>query len=111
MEVLDSKGVANHVVPESCVVHREVQREALTGVRAGQPLSRVRKFGPGADAVRSAEGNTHGRAIASARATRRGRRPWHARTLLVREPGDLQFDRRRRGWATVRIGKVRSRRR
>ena len=59
MEVLDSKGVANHVVPESCVVHREVQREALTGVRAGQPLSRVRKFGPGADAVRSAEGNTH----------------------------------------------------
>ena len=30
-----------------------------------------------------------GRASASARPTRRGRRPWHVRTLLVREPGDL----------------------
>ncbi len=36
------RGVANYVVPESCVAHREVGREALTGVRAGQPLSRVR---------------------------------------------------------------------
>jgi hypothetical protein len=42
VQVPHSKGVANHVVPESCVVHREVQREALTGVRAGQPLSRER---------------------------------------------------------------------
>ena len=42
MQVPHSKGVANPVVPESCVVHREVQCEALTGVRAGQPLSRVR---------------------------------------------------------------------
>ena len=42
MQVPHSKGVANPVVPESCVVHREVQLEALTGVRAGQPLSRVR---------------------------------------------------------------------
>ncbi len=42
MQVPHSKGVANHVVPESCAGHREVQGEALTGVRAGQPLSRVR---------------------------------------------------------------------
>ncbi len=42
MQVPHSKGVANHVVPESCGLHREVQLEALTGVRAGQPLSRVR---------------------------------------------------------------------
>ena len=42
MKVPHSKGVANHVVPESCGLHREVQLEALTGVRAGQPLSRVR---------------------------------------------------------------------
>ena len=42
MQVPHSKGVANHVVPESCVAYREVRREALTGVRAGQPLSRVR---------------------------------------------------------------------
>lgn len=109
MQVPDSKGVANHVVPESCGLHREVQLEALTGVRAGQPLSRVRIHVPGADVVRFTEGNTHGCAIASARATRRGRRPWHARTLLEREPGDLQSDRRRPSWPTARIGKVRSR--
>lgn len=43
MQVPD-KDVANHVVPESCVVHREVQREALTGESIGQPLSRDRFF-------------------------------------------------------------------
>ena len=42
MQVPHSKGVANHAAPESCGLHREVQLEALTGVRAGQPLSRVR---------------------------------------------------------------------
>ena len=42
MQVPHSKGVANHVVPESCAWHREVPGEALTGVRAGQPLSRER---------------------------------------------------------------------
>jgi hypothetical protein len=79
---------------------------------AGRPAIEPRKkFDPGADAVRSAEGDTHGRAIASARATWRGRRPWHARTLLAREPGDLQSDRRRLSWPAARIGKVRSRRR
>ena len=42
MQVPYSEGVANHAGPESCVVHREVFGEALTGVRAGQPLSRER---------------------------------------------------------------------
>ena len=42
MKVPHSKGIANHAAPESCGVHREVRLEALTGVRAGQPLSRVR---------------------------------------------------------------------
>ena len=43
MQVPDSEGVANHTVPESCVRHRrEARREALTGVRVGQPLSRER---------------------------------------------------------------------
>src|SRR3978361_705408 len=36
-----------------------------------------------------------GSVIASARPTRRGRRPWHVRTLFVREPGDLGFGQRR----------------
>jgi len=33
------EGVATHVGPESCVGAREDADEALTGVRAGQPLS------------------------------------------------------------------------
>jgi hypothetical protein len=107
VQVPDNKEVANHVVPESCASHREVRREALTGVRIGQPLSHDSFRIPSADAVLSAEGNTAVRAIASARSTRRGRRPWHVRTLLVREPGDLQSDRRRQ--LTARIGKARSR--
>ena len=42
MKVPNSKEIANHVVPESCVAYREVRGEALTGVRTGQPLSRER---------------------------------------------------------------------
>ncbi len=56
VQVPYSEGVANHAGPESCAVHREVFGEALTGVRAGQPLSRERISSPGADAVRFAEG-------------------------------------------------------
>ena len=44
MQVPHNKDVANHVVPESCAAHREVRREALTGVRIGQPLSRDRSL-------------------------------------------------------------------
>ena len=44
MQVPDNKDLANHVVPESCASHREVGREALTGVRIGQPLSRDRSL-------------------------------------------------------------------
>ena len=107
MQVPDSKGVANHAVPESCVSHREVRGEALTGVHIGQPLSRDSKIILGADAVSAAEGNTTGRAFASARSARRGQRPWHVCTLLAREPGDLGFDQSQNGLA--RIGKARSR--
>lgn len=109
MQVPDNKEVANHVVPESCVSDREVRREALTGVRIGQPLSHDRIDIPGADAVQGAEGNMSERAIASARMTRRGRRTWHVRTLRAREPGDLQLDRRRLYRSAARVGKARSR--
>lgn len=106
MKVPDSKELATHAVPESCVVHREVRREALTGGHAGQPWSRDRVAISGADVVQLAEGNMSGRVIASDRMTRRGRRPWHVCTLLVREPGGLQSGRRHR--PPVRIGKARS---
>ena len=109
MQVPDNKDPANHAVPESCGSHREVWREALTGVRIGQPLSRDRNVVPDAHAVPKAEGNTTGRAIASTQPIRRGRRPWHVRTLLVWEPGDLWSDLGRQYRPTARIGKARSR--
>ena len=40
MKVLTNKGVANQFGPESCVVVREDDGEALTGERAGRVLSR-----------------------------------------------------------------------
>jgi hypothetical protein len=87
VRVPDSEGVANHTVPESCAGCRETQREALTGVRVGQPLSHESHLIRGADAVTVAEGNTDRRARASTCLTPRGLRPWHARTLRAREPG------------------------
>jgi hypothetical protein len=107
VQVRCDEGVAIHIGPEPCVVVREDDDEASVGERTGQPLSRESATIPGADAVSEAEGNTDGRASASARTVRRGRRPWHVRTLLAREPGDLASGR----WPmpSVRTGKARSR--
>jgi hypothetical protein len=67
VKVLCSEGIANHTGPESCVMHREVYGEALTGESVGQPLSRESvKSVQGADAVSVAEGNTDGRVLARA---------------------------------------------
>ena len=104
MRVRRDEGVANHIGPEPCVVGREAGGEASAGDGAGQPLSRERIFVPGADAVATAEGDMDGRAIASARPARRGQRPWHAQTLLVREPGDLASGRRRQAAGPHREG-------
>ena len=86
MQVLYDEGVANHIGPKPCAGVREDVGEASAGERADQPLSRDRKLIPGADAVRVAEGDMFRRASASVWTARRGRRTWHARTLLVREP-------------------------
>ncbi len=107
MQVHYDEGVASHIDPEPCVGRREATGEASVGERAGQPLSRDSCVIPGADAVQNAEGNTEGRASASALTARRGHRPWHAWTLLAREPGDLSFGQLQRG--LVRVGKARSR--
>ena len=91
VKVPNDKGLASHIVPESCVRSgREARREALTGVRVGQPLSREMKLLRDADAFVLAEGNTDRRDIASDCPAPRGPRPWHARTLFAREPGDLR---------------------
>jgi transposase len=97
VQVPHDEGVANHIGPESCAGGREAEREALTGVRVGQPLSGVRLPARGADALQSAEGNTTRRVIASAGRPRVVERPWHARTSLAREPRDLRFARRQPG--------------
>ena len=109
MQVLHSEDIASHTVPESCVAYREVRREALTGVRAGQPLSRESFKVQGADAVSVAEGNTVLGVIASPSMALRGLRTWHVRTLLVWEPGDLLLDRRWQYQPTARTRKARSR--
>ena len=92
VKVPNDKGLASRIVPKSCVRNgREARREALTGVRVGQPLSREIIEFRDADAFVLAEGNTDSRAIASGCPVPRGPRLWHARTLLAREPGDLRF--------------------
>jgi hypothetical protein len=94
VQVHCDEGVAIHIDPESCTGGREAAREALTGVRTGQPLSRERR-NPGCRRCLGS-GRQHDRPrYASARPARRGRRPWHVRTLFVREPGDLGLDHRR----------------
>ena len=108
MEVHRDEGLANHIGPEPCAVAREGTGEASAGDCIGQPSSRESALFPGADAVPLTEGNTARRDIASTWTTRRGRRPWHVRTLLAREPGDLASD--RRGVPRpARIGKAESR--
>jgi hypothetical protein len=108
VRVHHDEGIANRIGPESCDTIREGCGEASIGECTGQPLSRERSHIPGADAVQMAEGNTVGRASASVRAARRGRRPWHVQTVLAREPGGLASD--HRDWPiVVRIGKARSR--
>ena len=108
MEVRYDEGIASHIGPEPCAVVREDIGEASAGECIGQPLSREIGLFLGADAVLQAEGNMDGHAIASARPAQRGRRPWHVRTLLVREPGDLMPD--QSGLPPLaRTGKARSR--
>jgi hypothetical protein len=93
VQVHCDEGVAIHIDPEPCVYVRESMGEASVGERIGQPLSRerIQPRMPTLFTGRKARRTAH--VIASARTIRRGRRPWHVRTLLVREPGDLTFDR------------------
>ena len=104
MQVLHDEGVANRIGPEPCAGIREGAGEASVGERAGQPLSRESSSISGADAVCKAEGNTDGRVNASAWTTRRGRRPWHARTLFAWEPGDLSSGQRQHWTGPCREG-------
>ena len=92
VQVHYDESLASYVAPEPCALAREGKGEASVGERAGQPLSRERSLTPGADAVTNAEGIMDRDDSASPRLAGRGQRPWHVRTLLVREPGDLGID-------------------
>ena len=81
MKVHYGEGLASHIGPEPCAGIREGVGEASVGDRIGQPLSREIGLFPGAHAVRLAEGNMDGRAIASTRPTRRGRSSEYSRPL------------------------------
>ena len=94
MQVRCTEGIANHSGTESCAGTCEGVGEALTGEHMGQELSCEIRLPRDADALDTAEGNTEGRANASALTARRGRRPWHVWTLLAREPGELGTGRR-----------------
>ena len=91
MKVCCNEGVAIHIGPEPCAGLLEGVGEASVGDGMGQPLNHEIGIVSGADALWLAEGNTDGRVIASAWTARRGRRPWHVSTLLVRELGDLMI--------------------
>ena len=90
VKVRHGEGVAIHIDPESCANGRDATREALTGVRASQPLSGERLHNRSADVIQSAEGNTVWCVNASTRPAPRHRRPWHARTSFAREPRGLR---------------------
>ena len=107
MQVHCDEGIANRIGPR---VMRRFSRGDRRSVDRGthRPAIEPRKNEtPDADAVTRVEGNTVRCAIASTSSVRRGLRPWHVRTLLVREPGDLASD--RSAELPVRIGKARSR--
>jgi hypothetical protein len=76
MKESHSEGVATHAGPESCGGGSNVTAEALTGVRAGQVLSREILFNFGVPTLwDSTEGNIGYIGIARYIRTLRGRRP------------------------------------
>ena len=81
------EGLAIHTGPESCGAVRKGGVEALTGVRAGQVLSRERRSLRGADAVRRS-----GRLHPSHRYREMRRDP--ARSETLRTYGDTSHENR-----------------
>jgi len=100
------EGVATHDDPESCVVVRKGDDEALTGARAGWAIEPRNQGVRGADAVNLA-GRQHRRRryTRAAGGPRAVEEPVHARNLHAREPGGPTFA-RRRDLAAGRPGKA-----
>jgi hypothetical protein len=108
VQVRHDEGAAIRIDPEPCAAVRKGDSEASVGERIGQPLSLAKIHILGADAVAKAEGNMDGRVSASVWTAQRGRRTWHVRKFLGREPGDPAFGQPQQS-GLVRVGKARSR--
>jgi hypothetical protein len=81
------EGVASHLDPESCVDSREAVGEALTGVHAGQPLSREIKSLGRRRCITKRKITSLVAIIASHQGAPRGRRPCACVDTLRTEPG------------------------
>jgi RNA-directed DNA polymerase len=93
MKVPYGVGVATHAGPESCTVAGNGGGEALTGVRAGWPLSREITLWIGGPRLWSeAEGSTGCAVMARRTRSPRGRRP-HACTQASRTGTGRAHDR------------------
>ena len=89
--------LASHTDPESCTVAREGGREALTGVCAGELLSREIRRVRGADAV-SKSGRQHS-------LPRHGeRQSSHARSQTLSMHGHTSRENREIPWSPARHG-------
>jgi hypothetical protein len=89
MKVPHDEGLASHVGPESCVCGRKVTDEALTGVRAGQVLSRERGSSLGCRRRQRVRKATQGTSLwQEVSWPCVVGDPVHARKLHAREPGD-----------------------
>jgi hypothetical protein len=86
---------ASHTDPESCTVAREGRREALTGVCAGEPLSREITCSGCRRCSNKRKATPHASSWQEARGPRAVGDPLHAQKHLTREPGDPVFARQR----------------
>ena len=89
MKVPYDEGLASHIGPESCVVCRKAEDEALTGESAGRVLSRESgvQFGvpTGSETWKATWDTSLTREVSWPRVVED---PVHAQKLLAREPGD-----------------------
>jgi hypothetical protein len=92
MEEPDAEGLAPHGGPEPCVDVPRGRGEAWVGVRVGRAIEPRNHGVRGADAVKTAEGNTVGGVMRepSAGPARSENQGMHV-TLRTREPGDPTF--------------------
>jgi hypothetical protein len=81
--------VAIYISPEPCAGLREDVGEASAGECIGQVMEPRKELHPGCRRRSYCGRQNERRRYASIRSIRRGQRPWHVQTLLVREPGDL----------------------